>query len=160
MERYLAEIIDCIKYFSRVNTTTVKNEVEVPSLIGSPANNLTFLIDVSGSMGNDNRLENLKNSLTYLSKYLRQEDKISIITYSSYPKVVLNNGSASDINKIINSLNAKGKSEGFEGLKKAYDLALVNYKNGGNNKIVLATDGIFGENKKSQKEIERLISNG
>lgn len=133
------------------------------SLLGAPVNNLTFLIDVSGSMDEENRLANLKESLNYLVYHFRPEDKISIVTYSSYSRIVLNNGNATDqrkIEKIINNLTASGKSEGYTGLKKAYDLALTNFKNSGNNKIILATDGIFGEDKKSQKEIEKLISNG
>ncbi|MEZ5008680.1 MAG: VWA domain-containing protein [Chitinophagales bacterium] len=150
-------------YVKPERTEIAEQQQDGPSLLGAPTNNLTFLIDVSGSMDDNNRLADLKESLNYLVQHFRPEDKISIITYSSYSKVVLNNANATDkkkIEKIINNLSASGKSEGYTGLKKAYDLALTNFENSGNNKIILATDGIFGEDKKSQKEIEKLIANG
>lgn len=138
--------------------------VDGPSLIvGAPANNLTFLIDVSGSMEEENRLENLKASLLYLLKQFRPEDKLSIITYSTTAQVLLNNASISEsdkIEEIIKGLEAGGSSKGSSGLKKAYDLAMVNYQNAGNNKIILSTDGFFGEDKRSQKFIQELIKKG
>ncbi len=144
----------------RIFPSKAQLKQEGPSLLGAPANNLTFLIDVSGSMGDENRLEDLKASLIYLANNYRPEDKISIVAYSSSSKVLLNDGNASDVASIVKRLRASGKSEGYYGLKKAYDLALTNYKNNGNNKIILATDGIFGEDKKSQREIEELIKKG
>ena len=152
-------------YPSRIPTTTateVKQD-DGPSLIGAPTNNLTFLIDVSGSMGEENRLENLKQSLSYLLQQFREEDKISIITYSTFPKVLLDQGSVSnleEIETILKKLRAGGQSKGTEGLKMAYDLAMVNHKSGGNNKIILATDGYFGMDKRSQATIESLIADG
>jgi len=136
---------------------------EGPSLLGSPTNNLTFLIDISGSMGEENRLENLKKSLTYLLDLFRPEDKISIVTYSSFPTVIIDKGSVADkdkINEAVQKLRAGGQTKGIDGLKMAYDLAMVNHKAGGNNKIILATDGYFGMDFRSQKSIEELIVNG
>jgi uncharacterized protein YegL len=136
---------------------------EGPSLMGSPVNNLTFLIDISGSMGEENRLENLKQSLIYLIDLYRPEDKISIVTYSSFPTVIIDKGSVADkeqIVKAIQKLRAGGQTKGIEGLKMAYDLAMENHKSGGNNKIILATDGYFGMDIRSQKSIEELIANG
>lgn len=145
-----------------VNTQEARQE-QGPSLLGAPTNNLTFLIDISGSMGEENRLENLKKSLSYLLQQFRPEDKISIVTYSSFPKVLLDQGSVAEMDEIeaiLKKLRAGGQSKGTDGLKMAYDLAMVNHKAGGNNKIILATDGYFGMDKRSQTTIEELISKG
>jgi Mg-chelatase subunit ChlD len=149
----------------QVVLVTQKEEIrqEGPSLLGSKTNYLTFLIDISGSMGLENRLENMKQSLAYLIDLYRPEDKISIVTYSSFPAVILDMGSVADketINQAIQKLRAGGQTKGIEGLKMAYDLAMVNHKPGGNNKIILATDGYFGMDSRSQKSIEELIANG
>ena len=136
---------------------------EGPSLLGAPANNLTFLIDISGSMAEEKRLDNLKRSLLTLLSAYRPEDKLSIITYSNQIKVLLENGSINDIDKIeriITSLTSGGKSYGSAALSQAYEVAMTNYQLKGNNKIILATDGIFGTDKKSRKVIEEIILKG
>jgi Mg-chelatase subunit ChlD len=134
-----------------------------PSLLGAPVNNLIFLIDVSGSMAEQNRLDNLKESLSFLVGLYRPEDRISIITYSSEVQILLEGGRISEINqinRIIGDLLPTGKTEGVAGLLRAYDLAEKNYLQKGNNKVILATDGIFGEDKKSRKLVEDVIIRG
>lgn len=134
-----------------------------PTLLGAPVNNLVFLIDVSGSMREENRLENLKESLLYLVKLYRPEDRISIVTYATSVQVILDGGRISEMDRIesiINGLQPAGTTQGIAGLIKAYDVAVGQYLRGGTNKIVLATDGVFGEDKKSRKLIESIIAQG
>lgn len=149
-----------VKEVPKETPKTTSSIQDGPSLLGAPTNNLTFLIDISGSMEEENRLKNLKASILYLNQYLRPQDKVSIITYSSYSKILLNNGSSKDVDAIVKKLRASGKTSGYGGLRKAYDLALTNFENNGNNKIILATDGLFAEDKRSQSEVEDLISKG
>ncbi|MCP4123766.1 MAG: VWA domain-containing protein [Bacteroidetes bacterium] len=134
-----------------------------PSLLGAPVNNLVFLIDVSGSMSEQNRLEDLKESLLFLVDLYRPEDMISIITYSSTIDVVLEEGRISEkakIKSIIHELQPAGTTQGVSGLVKAYDIAVNHFLIRGNNKVVMATDGIFGEDKKSRRLVEESILRG
>ena len=138
-------------------------EEDGPSLLGAPTNNLIFLIDVSGSMAEQDRLENVKKSLSFLVGLYRKEDQITIITYSSNVNVMLEGGRISDrnnIDRIISELQPEGTTEGVAGLLRAYDLAGHNFVRGGNNKVILATDGIFGSDKKSRKLVEDVILRG
>lgn len=131
-----------------------------PSLLGSPTNNLIFLIDVSGSMAEQGRLDQLKQSLLFLVDLYRPEDKLTIVTYATNVKVKLNAGSISDkstIERIIRGLRPEGRTEGVAGLVRAFDLAKTNYIQGGNNKVIMATDGIFAEDKKSRNLVEDVI---
>jgi Ca-activated chloride channel family protein len=109
-------------------------------------NNLVFLIDSSGSMGDRNKLPLVKKSLKQLVDNLRPSDSIGIVTYAGSASTVLNPTPVEDKDKIIsavNSLNSAGSTNGEGGIKKAYNLAEDAKIEGGNNRVILATDGAF-----------------
>ncbi|TAE60299.1 MAG: VWA domain-containing protein [Bacteroidetes bacterium] len=113
---------------------------------GIAKNNLTLLLDVSASMNKPEKLPLLKQSLEKLLGHMRPEDRISVIVYSGDAKVVLDGVSAVKKELIISSierLSSSGASDGKEALRKAYQLAETHYIAGGNNRIILATDGYF-----------------
>lgn len=125
-----------------------------------PASNLTFLIDVSGSMSADNKLPLLKSAFKLLVNQLRDKDRISIVVYAGAAGVVLEPTSGSDKTKIINALNnleAGGSTAGGEGIELAYQLAEKHFKKNGNNRVILATDGDFNIGLSSDYDIENLI---
>lgn len=118
----------------------------VPSLAGFAANNMVFLLDVSGSMDAPEKLPLLKRSIKSLLKLLRPEDQISVVVYSGKARVMLEPTSgkwASDIARVIDELESDGDTDGNKGLRLAYKIANKNYLRAGNNRIVLATDGEF-----------------
>lgn len=124
------------------------------------SNNLVFLIDVSGSMSSTNKLPLLKKSFKKLVEKLEEEDKISIVTYASGVKVVLDSVSGDnkdEINAAIDSLVASGATSGGDGLQKAYAIAEKNYSSDANNRIILATDGDFNVGMTSTSELVAYI---
>jgi Ca-activated chloride channel family protein len=125
-----------------------------------PASNLVFLIDVSGSMNDDNKLPLLKESMKVLVKELRAKDKVSIVVYAGTAGVVLEPTSGEDketIIKAFDNLNAGGSTAGGEGIELAYQLAKQNFIKDGNNRVILATDGDFNVGKSSDADMEDLI---
>ncbi|MGV3697524.1 vWA domain-containing protein [Flavobacterium sp.] len=125
-----------------------------------PASNLVFLVDVSGSMSDDNKLPLLKESMKVMVKELRPKDKISIVVYAGAAGVVLEPTSGGDKGKIIDAfedLSAGGSTAGGEGIELAYKLAQQNFIKEGNNRIILATDGDFNVGASSDKDMETLI---
>ncbi len=125
-----------------------------------PASNLTFLIDVSGSMNSDNKLPLLKSAFKLLVNQLREKDNVSIVVYAGAAGVVLPPTNGNQKEKIIdalNNLNAGGSTAGGEGIKLAYKLAQDNFKKKGNNRVILATDGDFNVGASSNKAMEELI---
>ena len=126
-----------------------------------PASNMVFLIDVSGSMGAENKLPLLKSSMRLLVNNLRAKDKVSIVVYAGAAGVVLPPTSGADKEKIINSLenlNAGGSTAGGAGIQLAYKIAAENFQEGGNNRVILATDGDFNVGQQSNGELERMIT--
>lgn len=126
-----------------------------------PASNLTFLIDVSGSMGSHNKLPLLKSAFRLLVKQLREKDKVSIVVYAGAAGVVLKPTSGAQKEKILealDNLNSGGSTAGGEGIKLAYKLAEKNFKKQGNNRVILATDGDFNVGASSDKDMEKLIA--
>ncbi|QMU66053.1 MAG: DUF3520 domain-containing protein [Flavobacteriaceae bacterium] len=126
-----------------------------------PPSNLTFLIDVSGSMNSQNKLPLLKSAFKLLVNQLRKQDKVAIVVYAGAAGVVLEPTSGSDKEKIIvalDNLESGGSTAGEAGLKLAYTLAEKNFKKRGNNRVILATDGDFNVGKSSNKAMEKLIS--
>lgn len=125
-----------------------------------PANNLVFLIDVSGSMLDANKLPLLKSGLRLLVDQLRPEDKLSLVVYAGAAGVVLPATSGNNkekINDAIEQLQAGGSTAGGEGILLAYKTAKENFITNGNNRVILATDGDFNVGVSSDGELVRLI---
>ena len=132
---------------------------EIPSDNLPPAN-LVFLIDVSGSMYGPTRLELVKSSLKLLVNNLRDNDKVSIVVYAGAAGIVLPPTPGSDKQKIkeaLGSLTAGGSTAGGAGIKLAYKTAGNNFIKGGNNRVILCTDGDFNVGVSSTSELESLI---
>lgn len=125
-----------------------------------PPANLVFLIDVSGSMQDENKLPLVKSSLRLLVEQLRPVDKISMVVYAGAAGVVLlpTNGSEKrEILEALDNLEAGGSTAGGAGLSLAYQLAKMNYDSKANNRVILATDGDFNVGPSSNAEMIRLI---
>jgi Ca-activated chloride channel family protein len=125
-----------------------------------PANNLTFLIDVSGSMSSEDKLPLLKSGLRLLIDNMRPEDRVSMVVYAGAAGVVLAPTSGEHKEKIyeaLEKLNSGGSTAGGEGIVLAYKTARENFSAKGNNRIILATDGDFNVGISSDGELTRLI---
>ncbi len=125
-----------------------------------PNSNFVFLIDVSGSMSGENRLPLVIESLKILTKQLRKEDKISIVVYAGAAGLVLPTTSGNEKEKIIaalEKLQAGGSTAGGEGIKLAYKIAEENFIKGGNNRVIIATDGDFNVGASSDNDMISLI---
>ncbi|MDB4905640.1 MAG: hypothetical protein JWO05_424 [Gemmatimonadetes bacterium] len=125
-----------------------------------PPNNLVFLIDVSGSMMPANKLPLLKQSLRLLVNELREQDRVAIVVYAGQAGLVLPSTPASDRERILDalmSLEAGGSTAGGAGIRLAYEVAKQNFIRGGNNRVILATDGDFNVGVSSTGDLERLI---
>ena len=125
-----------------------------------PAMNLVFLIDVSGSMYDDNKLPLVQQSFSLLTDNLTAADRVSIVTYAGSDEVVLEGADGNDKKKIlraIDSLEAGGSTAGAAGINTAYEIAEKYFIEGGNNRIILATDGDLNVGISSESELTRLI---
>ncbi|MFZ7145310.1 MAG: YfbK domain-containing protein [Bacteroidota bacterium] len=125
-----------------------------------PSNNLVFLIDVSGSMMDENKLPLIKRSFRLLVQQLRPEDKVSIVVYAGSSGLVLEATSGKEKEKImekIDVLQAGGSTAGGEGIQLAYDIAKENFMKEGNNRVILATDGDFNVGVSSDADLVSLI---
>jgi Mg-chelatase subunit ChlD len=132
---------------------------DLHSMEGYASNNMILLLDVSGSMNAPEKLPLLKTSVLNLLKMMRTEDEVSIITYSGKANVLLKPTSFKDedqIKKVIEKLKSQGKTDGNAGLKMAYKVADENYIRGGNNRIILATDGEFPISAETLALIEKF----
>jgi len=125
-----------------------------------PPSNLVFLIDVSGSMDHPNRLPLLQSAFKLLIANLRNIDTLSIVTYGGNVSIALYPTSGAEkkiINEVIDSLSANGDTPGENAIKVAYNLAKGSFIKGGNNRVILATDGDFNVGQRTEKELEDLI---
>lgn len=125
-----------------------------------PASNLVFLIDVSGSMMDENKLPLVRASMKMLTEQLREKDKIAIVVYAGNAGLVLPSTSGADKIKIktaIDALEAGGSTAGGEGIQFAYKTAKQNFMQEGNNRIILCTDGDFNVGVSSDDDMVRLI---
>ena len=121
-----------------------------------PKANYVFLIDVSGSMNTSDKLDLLKSGLTMLVDNLNPQDRISIVTYSGTVKLLLEStlvSQSSTIKKAISSLVASGSTAGGAAMKMAYEECLKNYIEGGNNRVIMGTDGDFNVGVTSTDEL-------
>ena len=125
-----------------------------------PRSNLVFLIDVSGSMSSENKLPLVQRSFMTLVENLKQGDLVSIVTYSSGERVVLDGEPAEHRQVImgaIEALEAGGSTRGDRAIQIAYDLAAKHYISGGVNRVIMATDGDFNVGASSESELTRLV---
>jgi len=125
-----------------------------------PPSNLVFLLDVSGSMNQPNKLPLLKNAFRLLVNQLRDQERVAIVVYAGSSGKVLDSTPGSNKHAIldaINRLNAGGSTAGGAGIKLAYEIAKNNFIDGGNNRVILATDGDFNVGVSSDGELTRLI---
>ncbi|HEX4958096.1 MAG TPA: von Willebrand factor type A domain-containing protein [Lacibacter sp.] len=125
-----------------------------------PPSNLVFLIDVSGSMEDPNKLPLVKASLRLLVNQLREQDHVAIVVYAGAAGLVLPSTSGMNKEKIlaaIDNLSAGGSTAGGAGVQLAYRTAKENFKKQGNNRVILCTDGDFNVGISSDGELERLI---
>lgn len=123
--------------------------------------NIVFLIDVSGSMYTDNKLPLLKKSFELMLDSLGEKDKVSIVTYAGGDEVILRGVPASNKKTILDafdSLEAGGSTNGADGIVTAYELAENYFIEGGNNRVILATDGDFNVGISDPADLEKLIS--
>ena len=124
-------------------------------------NNLVFLIDTSGSMDSPDKLPLLQESFSYLVDQLDPSDTVSVVTYSGEERVVLDGVSAQKKGRIlraIRSLEADGCTNGQAGLAMAYELAEDHFVEGGNNRIILASDGDLNVGMTSESELSDYVA--
>jgi Ca-activated chloride channel family protein len=122
--------------------------------------NLVFLIDVSGSMDESSKLPLVKQSLELMLKHLQASDRVALVVYAGAAGLVLPSTPLNESDKIraaIKRLSAGGSTAGGEGLELAYSVAKENYLSGGNNRVILCTDGDFNVGVSSTSELVRFI---
>ncbi len=127
----------------------------------APDSNLVFLLDVSGSMYTDDKLPLLQKSFAMLVRELGEKDTVSIVTYAGADCVVLEGESGDSQEKIIaavSALEAGGSTNGADGIETAYELAERYFIEGGNNRVILATDGDLNVGPSSESELDELIT--
>ena len=153
-----AEFINCPWSAS---TVLLRMTLQAEAAVESSGNNLVFLIDVSGSMASADKLPLLQRTFEQLVNELSPRDRVSIVTYSGTEAVVLD-GCAGDqrdaILKAIKSLSANGSTNGQAGLERAYEIASKNRIEGGNNRIIMASDGDLNVGISSEAELKDFIS--
>lgn len=125
-----------------------------------PPSNIVFLLDVSGSMNAPNKLPLLVSSLKMLTNELRPQDKVAIVVYAGAAGLVLpptDGANKPAIIEALENLEAGGSTAGGAGIKLAYKVAKEHFVEGGNNRVILATDGDFNIGASSNGEMQRLI---
>ncbi len=135
-------------------------QAKIPTEEEIPASNLVFLVDVSGSMSSANKLPLLVQSFKILVEKLRPQDRVAMVVYAGAAGLVLKSTSGNNkkaILKALNSLQSGGSTAGGAGIKLAYKVAVDNFIEGGNNRVILATDGDFNVGQSSNADMERLI---
>ncbi len=132
------------------------------ALDGLPASNLVFLIDISGSMGSPSKLSLVKEALLYFIENgpMREQDTMSIVTYSNVIKVPVKGAPAGStgLKNAVEALYASGATAGGAGLQKAYEVARELYVEGGNNRVMLITDNDFNIGISSEQELAEFIA--
>ncbi len=127
----------------------------------APDSNLVFLLDVSGSMRDDDKLPLLQKSFSMLVEELGEKDMVSIVTYAGSDRVVLAGGSRDNQARIIeaiNALEAGGSTNGAAGIETAYALAEKYFIEGGNNRVIIATDGDLNVGVSSESDLKELVT--
>lgn len=183
--QYTVRLEECINYFKydypqpdgKVPFTLYNEMTDCPWQIGHkllmvgmqgknlpidkvPPSNLVFLIDVSGSMSDYNKLDLLKKAFRLLVHQLRPDDRVAIVVYAGASGIVLESTPGHKKEKILgvlNHLEAGGSTAGAEGIELAYQIAEKHFLKKGNNRIILATDGDFNVGPSSEDALIRLI---
>lgn len=140
---------------------TVGVQTKAEKLENTKGNNFVFLIDVSGSMSSENKLPLIQDAFCLLVDTLSENDCISIVTYASGLRTILDGGSGDEkkvLKDTIHSLKASGSTYGEQGLRKAYELAEKHFIPGGNNRVILASDGDFNVGISSQEGLRDFIT--
>ena len=125
-----------------------------------PASNLVFLIDVSGSMMEPEKLPLVQRSLSMLVDQLREQDRVSLVVYAGNAGLVMPSTSGVEKKKIkdaIERLEAGGSTAGGAGIQLAYKVAEQHFVNGGNNRVILCTDGDFNVGPSSDAVLLDII---
>lgn len=125
-----------------------------------PPMNLVFLIDVSGSMFSEEKLPLVQKSFSMLTENLTAKDRVSIVTYAGSDSVVIDGADGNDKQAVLDaiaSLEAGGSTAGADGIKTAYKIAKKHFIDGGNNRIILATDGDLNVGISSESELTKLV---
>jgi Ca-activated chloride channel family protein len=125
-----------------------------------PASNYVFLIDVSGSMDDPSKLGILKSGFKTMTDQLQDEDRVAIVTYAGEAGVLLESTSGAQKDRIksaIDKLGAGGSTAGADGILTAYEIAEENFIEGGNNRIILGSDGDFNVGPASVDELIELV---
>ena len=126
----------------------------------TPKANFVFLIDTSGSMGSDDKLPLLKSGLLNMLEGMDPDDQVAIVTYSGKSETLLKPTKVRDsqkIAKVIKKLDASGSTNGGDALRDAYKLALDSYIEGGNNRIIMGTDGDFNVGVTSTEKLLEIV---
>lgn len=142
------------------STVLMRLTLQAEKAVETNGNNLVFLIDVSGSMNSADKLDLLKKTFSYLLNNLTSRDVISIVTYSGKEAVVLDGCRGDDsetIQNAINGLTAYGSTNGEAGLTKAYEIAQKHKIEGGNNRIIMASDGDLNVGISSESQLKAYI---
>lgn len=143
------------------NNVLLSMTLQAADATPAEGNNLVFLIDVSGSMSSRDKLPLLKTAFSHLTDQLSENDIVSIVTYSGREAVVLNGCTGNkkvDILNAIQSLNASGSTNGQAGLQRAYELAEAHRIEGGNNRIIMASDGDLNVGISSEEALKEYIT--
>ena len=154
-----AEIAPC-PWNTETSLLMIGLQAKKPDTDRMPPSNLVFLIDTSGSMDEPNKLPLVQRAFLTLTETLSENDTVSIVTYASSEEVRLDGASGADKSVImgaIEDLTAYGGTYGEGGIKMAYDLAEQHFIKGGNNRIILATDGDLNIGMSSEGELTRLV---
>lgn len=125
-----------------------------------PNSNFVFLLDVSGSMNDPNKLPLLKNAMKLLTRKLTEKDRVSIVVYAGASGLVLPSTPGNNKAKILSALtklNAGGSTNGGKGIELAYKVAQENFIKDGINRVILATDGDFNVGNTSRGGLIRMI---
>ncbi len=134
--------------------------IQGAELAEEPASNLVFLVDTSGSMYSEDKLELVKKSLKLLSKTMSEKDRISVVTYSGSERIILAGAKGNQIKTVsalMSILDANGSTNGEGGINAAYALAEKYFIKGGNNRVIMCTDGDLNVGISSEDELKKLI---
>ncbi|WP_310605096.1 vWA domain-containing protein [Anaerosporobacter sp.] len=136
-------------------------QTEAIDFAEGPDSNLVFLLDVSGSMDEPNKLPLMQQAFSMLAENLTSKDRVSIVTYAGEDAVILQGAKGSETNLIIDkitNLEAGGSTAGSAGIQTAYELAQRYFIKGGNNRVILATDGDLNVGLTTEYELTELIT--